>query len=601
MDARFSILILAIAILCGCSGAQDKTSSDQIGIDRNLSDRNPFQDIIHEYDHALQADPRNTSVWLGMARISQILGNYTESRGYFQKALNATDETLKENPQDANAWQARGVALAGLARNEEAIKALDTSIEISDQRLQENPEDANAWWLKAVSYEALYMDYAAIQAYNKVIELNSTKTAGAWIRIADILFVKANGYNESVKAFNKATKLMPDNATWAGGSVLDQGDTILHTDYWVDDNQILRVTIGSHNKSKTDYDFIQQIVSKPVSTWLVRDNSIDSLKTNAEFVAAATKLQENISGELYRKSQDLFRNGSYEESVKTLNRAIELDYRNATLWDTKASSLSMTAVFSGNRSQYNESLIAEDKAIELDPGNSTLHVHKGVLIANLADLSGHRNESLYEEAIKEFDKAIQLDPQNKEAWNWKGAVLDTRLNRSDEALLAYDKAIQLHIDCTTPSNNESFSNAWIGKGTALAKLGRLNESMEAFDEAIKLNPQNAAFVWLSKGEALNESGRYNEAVKAYDEVIELSPKSNEALIAHAFGSKGDALLAWGKYEEAVKAYDEAIDQYPLEPMGAQVWHRKGIALKALGQTSDADVAFAKAKELGYQE
>lgn len=601
MEAKFSILLLAIAMLCGCSGAQENTSSDQIGIDRNVSDRNPFQDVIHEYNYALQADPRNASAWLGMAHISQILGNYTESQGYFQKALNATNEMLEDNPQDAKAWQARGVALAGLARNEEAIKALEKSIAILDQKLQENPEDADAWWLKAVSYEALYMDYAAIQAYNKVIELNSTKTVGAWIRIADILFVKANGYNESVEAFNKATKLMPDNAAYASGSVLDQGDSILRTNTWGNDYRILRVTIGRYNKSTREYDFIQQIVSRPVSTWLQRDNSIDSLKTNAEFVAAAVKLQENISGGWYKTSLELFKNGSYEESVKALNRALELDYRNATLWDAKASILSIPATFSGNRSQYNESLIAEDKAIELDPGNSTLHVHKGVLIANLADLSGHRNESLYEEAIKEFDNAIQLDPQNKEAWNWKGSVLDTRLNRSEEALLAYDKAIQLHLDSTNPNDNESLSNAWNGKGAALAKLGRLNESIEAFDVAIKLNPQNAAFVWLSKGEALNESGRYDEAVKAYDKVIELSQKSEEALTAHAFGSKGDALLAWGKYDEAVKAYDDAIEQYPLEPMGAQTWHRKGIALKALVRTSEAEAAFAKAKELGYQE
>jgi len=320
----------------------------------------------------------------------------------------------------------------------------------------------------------------------------------------------------------------------------------------------------------------------------------------ATFCASALA-QENAAEDWYKKGRDLSRNGSYEEAVLAYDRALELDYRNATLWDAKASILSIPATFSGNRSQYNESLIAEDKAIELDPGNSTLHVHKGILIANLADLSGHRNERLYEEAIKEFDNAIQLDPQNKEAWNRKGSVLDTRLNRSDEALLAYDKAIQLHLDSTNPSGNESLSNAWNGKGAALAKLGRLNESIEAFDVAIKMNPQNAAFVWLSKGEALNKSGRYDEAVKAYDKVIELSQKSKEALTAHAFGSKGDALLAWGKYDEAVKAYDEAIEQYPLEPMGAQTWHRKGLALKALVRTSEAEAAFAKAKELGYQE
>ena len=223
---------------------------------------------------------------------------------------------------------------------------------------------------------------------------------------------------------------------------------------------------------------------------------------------------------------------------------------------------------------------------------------EGFFIANLADLSGHKNESLYEEAIKEFDKALELDPMNEEAWTYKASVLDTRLNKSAEALLAYDKAIEL--DGENAVDNESLSSAWIGKGTVLSKLGRYNESFGAFDKAIELNLQASAFVWLAKGDALNQSGRYEEAAFAYDKVVEQNPDSSQALIAHAYGSKGDALSAWGKYDEAVIAYDNAIENYPSEPMGAQTWHKKGIALQALGRTSETDAAFAKAKELGYQ-
>jgi tetratricopeptide (TPR) repeat protein len=597
MKVRFATAMIALAMLCACAMAEN-TSVNQTGISGNISERNPFQDAVQEYDHALQLDPGNASAWLGKAQVSQILGNHNESQEYFQKALDATNKTLRDDSQDAKAWQAMGVALAGLARNEKAISALEMSIEISDQRLQENPEDADSWWLKAVSYEALYMDYAAIQAYEKVIELNSAKSVGAWIRIADIHFTKANGYNQSKEAFSNATKLMPDNASWAGGSSWDQGNSILRTDIWKDDNCILRVTIGSYNKSIKEYDYIQQIVSRPASTWLFRDNSIGFIKTSVEFVAlAANRLKENTNG-WYKTSQELFKNASYEESIKALNRAIELDPQNATLWDAKASSLSIAASFDGNRSQYNESLKAQDKAIELDPGDSTLHIHKGFLIASLADLGGHKNESLYKEAIKEFDEATELDPKNREAWNYKASVLDTRLNESAEALLAYDRVIEL--DGANAGDNQSLNNAWSGKGTALAKLGRYNESFEAFDKAIELNPQNAAFVWLSMGEALNESKRYDEAVKAYDKVVELSPESAKALSALACCSKGDALLAWGKYDEAVKAYDEAIELYPQKLMGAETWYKKGIALNALGHQAEAEASNVQAKELGYR-
>ena len=36
----------------------------------------------------------------------------------------------------------------------------------------------------------------------------------------------------------------------------------------------------------------------------------------------------------------------------------------------------------------------------------------------------------------------------------------------------------------------------------------------------------------------------------------------------------------------------------LDPNISEAWYNKGIALKALGRTTEAEAAFAKAKELG---
>lgn len=306
--------------------------------------------------------------------------------------------------------------------------------------------------------------------------------------------------------------------------------------------------------------------------------------------------QENTADGWMKKGYELMGNGSYEEATKAMQKAVELDPKNATLWDAKAQSLAFAVSFSGNLSEYSESLKAQDKAIELDPKNSTLLVHKGFLIANLADISEPENKSMYEDAIKEFDKAIKLDPQNKDAWNWKGMVLDSRLNRYDEALIAYDKAIE--IGGTNASDKALLSRAWGGKGYDMAKLGKYNESFEAFDNATTLNPQNAAFIWYVNATAVNASGMYGEAVKAYDKAIELSKENITA--AQAYEGKGMALSKLGKYDDAVIAYGKAIELYTLEPMGARAWFKKGIALEALDRQAEADAAFAKAKELGYE-
>ncbi len=45
-------------------------------------------------------------------------------------------------------------------------------------------------------------------------------------------------------------------------------------------------------------------------------------------------------------------------------------------------------------------------------------------------------------------------------------------------------------------------------------------------------------------------------------------------------------------------YDQAIN---LNPESGETWDNKGKALKALGYNEEADAAFAKAKELGYDD
>lgn len=90
-----------------------------------------------------------------------------------------------------------------------------------------------------------------------------------------------------------------------------------------------------------------------------------------------------------------------------------------------------------------------------------------------------------------------------------------------------------------------------------------------------------------------------ESVEVLNRAIELDPMNEEAWTYKA--SVLDTRL--NKSAEALLAYDKAIEQCPLDamkPMGAETWYKKGIALQALGHTSEADAAFAKAKELGYQ-
>ena len=78
-----------------------------------------------------------------------------------------------------------------------------------------------------------------------------------------------------------------------------------------------------------------------------------------------------------------------------------------------------------------------------------------------------------------------------------------------------------------------------GREMSFLKLGRHEEAVAAYNEAIRLNPRMPRS--HQKGNALKNLGRNEEAVAAYNEAIRLVPEN-----ALAHNNKGVALRAWAQ-------------------------------------------------------
>jgi len=202
-----------------------------------------------------------------------------------------------------------------------------------------------------------------------------------------------------------------------------------------------------------------------------------------------------------------------------------------------------------------------------------------------------RNGS-YEEAVKAYDNALKLEPKNAEAWIGNGTVLSLWASSThdeglyEDAIKAFDEAIELD-----PQQNRGR----LVKANALLNLGRYNESLEIFDEAIEAASQNSekAQIWFEKAHLFAEQGNYNETTEALEKVFELAPQDIDLWI------NGGILLSavLGRYDDALKYYERALQ---IDPKDGYAWYARGEALKSLGRNSEADAAFVKAKELGYQ-
>ncbi len=159
-------------------------------------------------------------------------------------------------------------------------------------------------------------------------------------------------------------------------------------------------------------------------------------------------------------------------------------------------------------------------------------------------------------------------------------LLHERLGRYEEAMAAYQQAIAL---------DDKFALPWNGLGNLLKNhLGRYEEAEMAYRQAIALDEKSASS-WNSLGNLLQDHlGRYEEAEAVYRQAITLDGKS-----ALPWNGLGNLLQNhFGRYEEAEAAYRQAIaldDKYVLP------WNGLGNLLQLhLGRYEEAEAAFRQA-------
>ncbi|WP_080890909.1 tetratricopeptide repeat protein [Bradyrhizobium sp. UBA2491] len=212
------------------------------------------------------------------------------------------------------------------------------------------------------------------------------------------------------------------------------------------------------------------------------------------------------------------------------------------------------------------------------------------------------------EAEALFAKAVALEPGLAEAWLGRGNAL-AGLGRHDQALAAYDKALALKPGLAGP---------WLGH--LLANLGRHQESLAAYDKALAIRP-DLAEAWLGRCHSLVKLERYADALAAHDKALTIEPRMAAAWLGHLFASLGrhqdalaaydrtlglraDLIEAWfgragvlfnlGRFDDALAAYDKVLS---LKPDLAEAWLGRGNLLMAVQRYESAPAAYDRALSL----
>jgi len=224
-----------------------------------------------------------------------------------------------------------------------------------------------------------------------------------------------------------------------------------------------------------------------------------------------------------------------------------------------------------DKRDLDKALSYSDQAIKLDANYAPPWAQRSQVLRTMANLTLIENTEAFQRARESAQKAIALDPnlaagylamamvQINHDWDWEGADVSLR------------KAGMLE-----PGSSEVLRDRAI-----LARvLGRVDEAIELYKQAIALDPLKANF-HLALGYELYIGGRYEEARDALQRAQDLNPQLSSLHLI-----RGLILLAEGRPQEARAEMENETDEWGK-------WTGEPLANYTLGRLEESDGALKK--------
>jgi tetratricopeptide (TPR) repeat protein len=190
---------------------------------------------------------------------------------------------------------------------------------------------------------------------------------------------------------------------------------------------------------------------------------------------------------------------------------------------------------------------------------------------------------LLDDALAAAEHGIAMTPAGEDIragklWHARGMAL-FRLGRVPDSVDAFDRALEL---------NPQAESLWLCKSAALIRLGRLEESLACDDRALELAPDYAT-AWRYKAISLDRLGRLEEAHVAFERAVELHPRDSQLLSAWAHNRHKSGRLA-----ESLELVGRALE---VEPRHSNAWIVRGNTMSRLDRLEDALTCYDRVLEI----
>jgi protein O-mannosyl-transferase len=201
----------------------------------------------------------------------------------------------------------------------------------------------------------------------------------------------------------------------------------------------------------------------------------------------------------------------------------------------------------------------------------------GVVLAALT-AAAYVQTGYWRGSIPLFSRSLAVTQRNWMAWTNLGVALE-ELGRSEEAVVRYREALRIDPD---------FAEAWYDLGISTENAGREQEAVGYYREALRRFPEFSD-AWYNLGVSTEKLGRPREAMDYYRQAVRADPAFTKAWynlgLAHA--RLGDLREASGCFRKAVRS----------DPGFADAWYNLGVAAVKDGQPDEGVTYFREALRL----
>lgn len=534
------ITMIAAGVALVTSGEGIRRLKRFVQIQRHIQDANTayslkeFQIAKNNYDRAVKIEPENTEPILLAGNAFYESKKYEEAIEYYQKVLEIDEKHVASINNI-------GASAAGLGLHEEAIVYYDEALII-------DPNHIDTLNNKGASLTELKKFPGAIQFFNKVLFLNPNDD----VALANKgKAMSGSDHNKGIHYFNLALKINPKNVnalTYKGLSLL---------------------ALNKYDEANACFDLA---LVEDASNLVVLHNKGSSLTSQGKQDEALSYFNKFLtinptdSGALFNKGLCQFRLKNYSSAIESA----EESHKNKPEYFEP---IALLGDIYYALEKFEVAISHMEKASKIKPEFVDLLQAKAACYVALEK---------YTEAIDVFNKILQIESKNILALERKAETL-LKINKSEEAIdEGYNKILEI---------NENDYNALQNKASILRKLKKYDESIEVYEKALSLKPNDTVLL-NDMGLALMGKSQYQQAIDVcYEKVLCIDLKNYFALI-----NMGACLYHLGKHEESIKQYDKILDEKPCD---SQALLNKSWALHELGKEDEAREHFAKSEK--YKE